>query len=281
VTPLRRPNVCVAVAAGLVIALLVPSLAAQDRGYKAPRLAGTDHPDLNGLWQALNTAYWDIQDHSAQPAPILAMGAWGAVPAGRGVVEGNEIPYQPWAIAKKQENFQKRMTVDPLNFTVGDPELKCYLPGVPRGTYLPFPFHIIQSTNIVLFSYEFADASRLINMENHREPPNDFWMGWSNGRWEGDTLVIEVTGFNGQTWFDRAGNFHSEALRVVERYTPMSPYHLQYEATIEDPKVFTRPWKMSMPLYRRVEPNAQRLEFKCVEFTEELIYGSLRKKPDK
>jgi hypothetical protein len=102
-------------------------------------------------------------------------------------------------------------------------------------------------------------------------------MGWSNGKWDGDTLVIEVTGFNDRGRFDRAGNFHSEAMRVVERFTPMSPYHLQYEATIEDPKVFTRPWKIRMPLYRRMEPNAQRLEFKCVEFTEELIYGKLRK----
>ena len=270
-----------AAAAGLAIAVALQPLTAQDRGYQAPRLAGTKHPDLNGVWQALNTAYWDIQDHSAQPAPLGPLGAWGAVPAGRSVVEGNEIPYQTWALARKSENFQKRMTVDPFDSTVGDPELKCYLPGVPRATYLPFPFQIIQSTNVVLFSYEFADASRLINMENHREPPNDFWMGWSNGHWEGDSLVIEVTGFNGLTWFDRAGNFHSDALRVTERYTPMSPYHLQYEATIEDPKVFTRPWKISMPLYRRVEPGAQRLEFKCVEFTEELIYGSLRKPPEK
>jgi hypothetical protein len=255
----------------------VAAVSAQTAGYKAPRLPGTNRPDLNGLWQALNTAHWDIQDHSAQPAPLLAMGAWGAIPAGRGVVEGNEIPYQPWALAKKQENYKRRMTVDPFDFAVGDPELRCFLPGVPRATYLPFPFQIIQSQNLVLFSYEFADASRLINMENHREPPNDFWMGWSNGRWDGDTLVIEVTGFNGQTWFDRAGNFHSEAMKVTERFTPSSPYHLQYEATIEDPKVFTRPWKIRMPLYRRIEPGAQRLEFKCVEFTEELIYGSLRK----
>jgi hypothetical protein len=276
--------------AAVVIAILACSgmLAAQSRppspaagSYQAPRLPGTKHPDLNGLWQAVNTAYWDIQDHSAQPAPVLAMGAWGAIPSGRGVVEGNEIPYQAWALAKKQENYARRMTVDPFNFAVGDPELRCFLPGVPRATYLPFPFQIIQSTNLVLFSYEFADASRLINMENHREPPNDFWMGWSNGHWEGDTLVIEVTGFNGQTWFDRAGNFHSEALKVTERYTPSSPYHLQYEAIIEDPKVFTRPWKISMPLYRRVEPGAQRLEFKCVEFTEELIYGSLKKPTSK
>jgi hypothetical protein len=263
--------------AAVALVVLVATVSAQDRAYQAPRLPGTKQPDLNGLWQAINTAHWDIQDHSAQPAPVLAMGAWGAIPAGRGVVEGNEIPYQPWALAKKQENYQQRMKVDPFNFDLGDPELRCFLPGVPRATYLPFPFQIVQSTNLLLFSYEFADASRLINMENHREPPNDFWMGWSNGRWEGDTLVIEVTGFNGKTWFDRAGNFHSEALKVVERYTPMSPYHLQYEATIEDPKVFTRPWKIRMPLYRRIEPGAQRLEFKCVEFTEELIYGSLRK----
>jgi hypothetical protein len=264
-------------AAIVAIAACSGIVSAQNRPYQAPRLPGTRHPDLNGLWQAMNTAHWDIQDHSAQPAPVLATGAWGAIPAGRSIVEGNEIPYQAWALAKKKENYQKRMTVDPFDFTVGDPELRCFLPGIPRATYLPFPFQIIQSTNVLLFSYEFADASRLINMENHREPPNDFWMGWSNGHWEGDTLVIEVTGFNDQTWFDRAGNFHSDALRVVERYTPSSPYHLQYEATIEDPKVFTRPWKISMPLYRRMEPGAQRLEFKCVEFTEELIYGSLRK----
>ena len=272
----RRSKVRLAGVAVVVLAA-VTAVAAQTSGYKAPRLPGTNRPDLNGLWQALNTAHWDIQDHSAQPAPLLAMGAWGAIPAGRGIVEGNEIPYQPWALAKKQENYKKRMTVDPFDFAVGDPELRCFLPGVPRATYLPFPFQIIQSQNVVLFSYEFADASRLINMENHREPPNDFWMGWSNGRWDGDTLVIEVTGFNGQTWLDRAGNFHSEAMKVTERFTPLSPYHLQYEATIEDPKVFTRPWKIRMPLYRRIEPGAQRLEFKCVEFTEELIYGSLRK----
>jgi hypothetical protein len=276
----RGSAIRLAVALAVALAIVVP-LAAQNREYKAPRLPGTDHPNLNGLWQALNTAYWDIQDHPAQPGPVLALGAWGAIPAGRGVVEGNEIPYQPWALAKKKENFEKRLIVDPFDFTVGDPEHKCYLPGVPRATYLPFPFQIVQSTNTLLFSYEFADASRLINMEKHSAPLSDFWMGWSNGHWQGDTLVITVTGFNGQTWFDRAGNFHSEALRVVERYTPISPDHLQYEATIEDPKVFTRPWKISMPLYRRIEARAQRLEFKCVEFTEELIYGSLRRKASK
>ena len=107
------------------------------------------------------------------------------------------------------------------------------------------------------------------------EPPVDFWMGWSNGSWDGDTLVVDVKGFNGMTWFDRAGNYHSDALHVVERYTPITPYHLQYEATIEDPNVFTRPWKISMPLYRRMESNIQFLEFKCVDLAEEYVYGGL------
>jgi hypothetical protein len=228
----------------------------------------------------MNTANWDIQDHSAQPGPVVALGAWGAQPAGMGIVEGNQIPYQDWALEKKQKNFENRLRVDPNDFLVGDPELKCYLPGVPRATYMPFPFQIIQSQNALLISYEYADASRIVHMSNQIQPPLDSWMGWSNGRWEGDTLVIDVTGFNDQSWFDRAGNFHSESLHVVEHYTPVTPDRLQYEATIEDPKVFTRPWKIRMPLYRRVEPRAQRLEFKCVEFTEELIYGALRKKPN-
>jgi hypothetical protein len=268
---------CAAAAALVALVPVARPVAGQAQAYRAPRLVGTSQPDLNGIWQAMNTAYWDIQDHSAQAGPVLQLGAWGSVPAGMGIVEGNDVPYQPWALEKKKENFAKRLAVDPADLTLGDPELKCYLPGVPRATYLPFPFQIIQSTDTILISYEFADASRIINMKNHQEPPIDSWMGWSNGRWDGDTLTITVTGFNGQGRFDRAGNFHSEALRVVERYTPVSPYHLQYEATIEDPKVFTRPWKIRMPLYRRIEPNAQRLEFKCVEFTEPLIYGTLRK----
>jgi hypothetical protein len=247
--------------------------------YVAPRLKGTPHPDLNGLWQSITTAYWDIQDHSAQPGPAVTLGAWGAEPAGQGIVEGNDIPYQDWARKQKQQNYDNRMKVSPLDFSLGDPELKCYLPGVPRANYLPFPFQIIQSTNQIVVSYEFADATRLINMGTHERPPIDSFMGWSNGRWEGDTLVVEVTDFNGKSWLDRAGNFHSESMKLVERYTPVSPDHLQYEATIEDPKVFTRPWKISFPLYRRKEARAQRLEFKCVEFVEELIYGTLTKKP--
>jgi hypothetical protein len=207
------------------------------------------------------------------------MGAWGAAPGGQGIVEGNEIPYQPWAAAKQKENFEKRMVVkvtnDPHRYDTGEPELQCYRPGVPRANYMPFPFQIFQTPREILMVYEYKGAVRTVYMDPHREPPGESWMGWSNGHWEGDTLVVDVTGFTDHTWFDRAGNFHSADLHVVERYTPLSPYHIQYEATIEDSKVFTRPWKISFPLYRRVEPNVQLVEFNCVPFVEELMYGPL------
>ena len=236
--------------------------------YRAPRTAN-GKPDLNGIWQALNTAHWDIQDHAARPGPP-ELGALGAVPAGQAVVEGNDIPYQPWAAARKQENLTNRLTADP--------EVRCFLPGVPRATYMPFPFQILQSPTVIMMAYEYASASRVVSMQSPKPSPIDSWMGSSYGRWEGETLVVDVTGFNDQTWFDRSGNFHSDALHVVERYTRISPVALSYEVTIEDPKVFTRPWRMRMPLYRRLEKNMQILEFKCVEFAEELIYGHLRKK---
>jgi hypothetical protein len=265
-----------------VVAFLVLTAtrsAGQAQGYQAPRLPGTSQPNLSGIWQALGTAHWDIEDHPSRPAPLVELGAFGVVPAGSGVVEGGAIPYQPWAAAKRKENYEKRMTIDPHDRSVGDPEVKCYLPGVPRATYMPFPFQILQSTNEVTIAYEYASATRVIHLDRRREPPVDTWMGTSNGRWEGDTLVVDVTGFNGLAWFDRAGNFASETLRVVERYTPLSPSHLRYEATIEDPKVFTRPWKMSMPLYRRIDDRAQVREFKCVEFVEPALLGPLSRQP--
>jgi hypothetical protein len=151
------------------------------------------------------------------------------------------------------------------------------MPGVPRATYMPYPFQIVQSKDNILLTYEYDGAERTIPMKDPGPSPSDSWMGWSAGHWEGDTLVVDVTGFNDNTWFDRAGNYHSDALHVVERYTPLSPETMMYEATIEDKKVFSRPWKISMPLYRHVEKNAQLLEFKCVEFVEELMYGPLRK----
>ena len=266
-----------------VVSILAVTAAAQASTYKAARLAGTDRPNLDGLWQALTEANWDIQAHAAQPGPPQ-FGALYAEPAGPGIVEGNEIPYQPWAMAKKKENFEKRLTrvnTDGVRLEPLDPEAKCYLPGVPRANYMPFPFEIIQGDKKILVAYEFASASRLITLDKAGPAPVESYMGWSNGRWDGDTLVVDVTGLNDKTWFDRAGNFHSDALHVVERWTPAGPDVLQYEATIEDPKVFTRPWKMSFPLYRRLDRNAQFLEFKCVPFSEELVYGHLRKQTGK
>jgi hypothetical protein len=252
--------------------------------YRAPRAPG-NRPDLNGIWQALNTANYDIEAHVARPAmalrpgpfgpvpaaPVLALGAVGAVPAGMGVVEGGALPYRPEALVQRKENQE--------NWVTRDPEIKCYLPGVPRATYMPYPFQIIQSASAVFIAYEYAGATRNIYLKDPGPPPVDSWMGQSVGRWEGETLVVDVKGFNDQTWFDRSGNFHSDALHVVERYTRTSPDVMWYEATIEDPTVFTRPWKMSMPLYRRQEKNVQIMDFKCVEFVEELMYGRWRKNP--
>lgn len=283
-----RDTISVVATAALITSLfvtLVPSLG-QERTYRAPRLAGTSQPNLNGIWQALNTANWNIEGGAAQAGPASnILGAYTAQPGGLGVVEGGQIPYQPWAVVTKKENVEKRLTVDPSSpdslWSLGDPELKCFMPGVPRATYMPFPFQIVQSASgkTIGISYEFASAVRVINMAKHEEAPIDSWMGWSNGRWERDTLVVDVTGFNGHSWFDRAGNFQSNTLHVIERYTPIGPDHLMYEATIEDPKVYTRPWKITMPLYRRLDKNLQLLEFKCVEFTEELMLGKYRKQP--
>jgi hypothetical protein len=271
-------------AAVAAVALATQPLEGRREPYRAPR--GPDgHPDLNGVWQALNTANYDLEAHGARPAmalrpgphgplpaeAVLVLGAVGAVPGGLGVVEGGPIPYRPEAAARKRENQE--------NWLSRDPEIKCYLPGVPRATYLPHPFQIFQSENGMLIAYEYAGAAREIYLEDPGPPPVDSWMGQSVGHWEGETLVVEVTGFNDQTWFDRSGNFHSDKLRVVERYTRVAPDHLWYQATIEDPEVFTRPWTISMPLYRRVEPNAQLFDFKCVEFVEELLYGRYRRHP--
>jgi hypothetical protein len=211
-------------------------------------------PNIEGIWQALNAAAWDIQDHAAELG----------VPAGQGIVVGNEIPYQPWALEQRKKNYLDRATADP--------ESRCLLPGVPRATYLPFPFQIVQTDTHVAMLYEFDHAVRVIYTDGSDHPRDDVvqrWMGDARGRWEGDTLVVDVTNFTDQTWFDRAGNFHSDALHVVERYTRIGPDHLRYEATIDDPKVFTRPWKIEMPLYRRIEKGMQLLEYECGPFRDD------------
>jgi hypothetical protein len=246
-----------------------PAVQTSSPAYKAPRTKD-GKPNLNGIWQAVNEAYWDVEGHSAAPGPVYQLGAEFSVAPGLGIVEGGPIPYKPEALAKKKQNFANRMTLDP--------EIKCYLPGVPRAMYMPYPFQVIQSTKQIMMVFEFAGTLRTIYMDK-TEAPADSWMGWSNGHWEGETLVIDTTDFNDLSWFDRAGNFHSDALHVVERITAVDPDHLNYEATIEDKNVYTRPWKISMPLYRRIEKNAQVLEYKCVEFAEDAIYGHLRKVP--
>jgi hypothetical protein len=233
-----------AIVAGAVILALAPTPAA---GQALPR-APDGKPDLSGIWQAVNTAAWNILPHPAE----------AGVPAGLGVVEGNEIPYRPEAAAKQRENYANRATLDPAT--------KCWLPGVPRATYMGFPFQIVQTPGQTSILYEYAHTVRNIFMNSpHPRGPIEWWMGDSRGRWEGDTLVVDVVHFNDQTWFDRAGHHHSEHLHVIERYTLMSANHMNYEVTIEDPKVFTRPWKMSMPLYRRLDPNMQILEYECYQ----------------
>jgi hypothetical protein len=227
-------------------------------------------PNFTGLWQALTTAYWNLEDHSAAPSPLSQLGAIGAIPPGLGIVDGGSIPYKPAALAQKQKNLANRLK--------DDPEAKCYMPGVPRATYMPYPFQIIQGNDKILIAYEFATSNRTVQMKQHASDLTDTWMGTSNGKWDGDTLVIDVTGLNGKSWLDRSGNYASNKAHVTERYTLTDPSHIQYEATIDDPETFTRPWKISLPLYRRVEKNAQMLEFKCVEFAEELLYGDLTKK---
>jgi hypothetical protein len=278
----RRFRLAFQIAAALVLA--GGPAQGQARRPNLPRTA-SGKPDLNGIWQALNTANWDLEAHAARPAlamrpgpvvpvpakEVLAFGAVGSVPAGLGVVEGGLIPYKPEAAAKKKENQE--------NWLSRDPEIKCYLPGVPRATYMPFPFQIFHSEKAIFFAYEYAGAVRDVFLKDPGPPQVDTWMGQSVGRWEGDTLVLDVTGFNDQSWFDRAGNHHSEALHVVERYTMTDADHIQYEATIEDPNVFTRPWKIGMPLYRHVNKDARLQQFKCVEFVTELMYGHLRKEP--
>ena len=253
--------------------------------YRAARGPDGVHPDLNGVWQAMNNAYWDIEPHAARaalqmrPGPVIpvpakeivVLGAVGSVPAGSGVVEGGMIPYT--ADALKQRNANR------TDYLKSDPEVKCYMAGVPRANYMHMPFQILQSDKSMLITYEYAGMVRNLLFKDPGPAPADSWMGQSVAKWDGDTLVITVTGQNDRTWFDRSGNHHSADMKVVERYTYTTPGVVLYEAEITDPATFTRPWKMSMNLYKHVGEDARLGQFKCVEFVEELIYGHLRKEP--
>jgi len=233
------------------------------------------HPNLNGIWQAIGSAHWNLEAHPAEALDqFWDLGAIGAIPAGQSVVDGGTIPYLPEAIAQRDENR--------AGWPRTDPEAACYLPGIPRATYMPYPFEIVQGDGDIFVAYAFASANRTIHIENPRtyeEIPVDTWMGWSNGHWEGDTLVVETIAQDDRTWLDRAGNYHSYMMTVTERFTPMTPYHLEYEATIEDPLVYAEPWTIRMPLYRDMSQNAELLEYKCVEFSENLLYGEFLLNP--
>jgi len=275
----------VAATAGALLSFSVTRTAGQ--GLPGTRTSD-GKPNFSGVWQALNEAHWDLQAHEARAAmvtqqgvydyeyarvpaaPVLALGAAAGVPGSIGVVQGDgQIPYTPEAARIKQQNAE--------HWIDRDPELKCYLPGIPRAMYMPYPFAITHGTNKIHMTYAFSNAGRVIHVDTVEPPPDDTYMGHSVGRWEGDTLVVNVSGFNGKNWFDRAGNFHSEALRLVERFTPISADAIRYEVTIEDPNVFTRAWTIAMPLYRRLEPNATVMDYPCIEFAEEFMYGHLRK----
>jgi hypothetical protein len=273
----RKSLIATGIAAAIATAVIGVSMtrtgAQESRGART----ADGKPNLSGVWQANNEANWDLQAHQARPgavtqrgvypyayadvpaAPVLALGAAAGVPGSLGVVQGDaQIPYTPAALARKQENAG--------HWIDRDPELKCYLPGIPRAMYMPYPFQITQGSTKIQMAYTFTNAARTIHLDKVEGPPDDTWMGHSVGRWEGDTLVVDTIDFTDKTWLDKAGNFHSTALHVVERYTPMGPNHINYEVTLEDPKVYTRPWKMSMVIYRRLEKNLQLLDYDCVSF---------------
>jgi len=253
------------------VALVAFMPCALAQSTRIPRTAA-GKPDLSGIWQVLNEANWNLEPHVATQGPLETLGAIGAVSPGIGVVDGGRIPYLPAALPQRDRNRQNRRTEDP--------EAKCFMPGVPRATYLPHPFQIVQSDSDIMIVYQFAGAVRTIAMQPRGEAPVDSWMGWSHGRWEGDTLAVEVTSLNAN-WLDRSGNYATETRRVTERYTLVDADHIRYEATVEDPAVFSRPWTLRMPLYRRIEPGARLMDFRCVEFAEEMMYGDLRKPEDK
>jgi len=250
-----------------VFLLMWLPVAVLGQGASVKRLAN-GVPDIQGVWQVMNTANWNLEDHIAEQGAVESLGAIGAVLPGSSVVTGKTIPYLPESLAQREANFAGRR--------LEDPEAKCFMPGIPRATYLPQPFQIFQTDSDIFMAYQFAGAVRNIYMSDHMEAPIDSWMGWSNGRWEGDSLVVEVAGLN-PNWLDRAGNFYTSTAKITERFTPLGANHMQYEATIDDPEVFARAWTISMPLYRHVEDNARLFEFKCPEFAEEIMYNHLKR----
>ena len=272
----RRLHVLITAAAILIAAGVidaqVPGGAEGPPLRDRPRVSG--RPNFNGIWQAVNTAHWNLESHSAEDLKeFWRLGAIAAIPAGQSVVRGGTIPYKPEALAKRNENRKQR--------PAADPEAKCYMLGVPRVTYHNMPFQIFHAEGDLLMVYPFAAANRVIYMTDRSELPVDSWMGKSMGAWDGDVLVITTKWQNGQSWLDRAGNHASNQLTVTERFTLLGPNHVRYEATLDDPQTYTRPWTIEMPLYRMIDQNAQLLEHKCVPFADGLLYQDLIKKDGK
>ena len=236
---------------GLLLAVLFASSSfAQSGATKAKQVT----PDLQGIWIAHNAAAGNLEAHAAS-AGVRAGGSFVVDPA------DGKIPYKTEALAKRAENFKNRATADPLG--------KCFSPGVPRVMYLPFPFQILQTPTQITIASEFAHSVRHVHMNNKGHYAEaEFWMGDNRGKWEGKTLVIDTGNFNPETWFDEAGNYHSDKLRVIERLTRIADDKMNYEATITDPDVFTRPWTIRMTLDRLTGADAQLFEYECHMFTD-------------
>ena len=268
---MRNPFIGAMLTAALMSAAHAQQATQQAKGPATPARPATiaGHPNLNGVWQALNTANWNLEAHSAQALDdFWGLGAIAAIPAGKSVIKGDgKIPYLPAALAQRNKNRD--------TWPASDPEARCFMLGVPRVTYHTMPFQISQGTGDLLMVYPFDATNRIIHMTDHGEPPVDTWMGKSDGTWDGNTLVVVTTGQNEKSQLDRAGNFHSNQLKVTERFTLLDSTHIRYEATLEDPKTFSRPWTIEMPLYRLIDDNEQILEHKCVPFADKLLYSDL------
>jgi hypothetical protein len=234
-----------AVAAALLIVSAGDGRIAAQTSRTIPRTAD-GRPNLDGIWQVRNRASSDLRDHLSRYM----------MPAGMSVVEGGEIPYQPWAAAKKSENFANRANADPL--------AKCYMPGVPRMMYLEWPFQILQTRDHIAMAFEWTQVYRLIytNGTPHDDRARP-WMGDSRGRWEGDTLVVDTAGFNDLGWLDARGTGHSSEMRIEERFRRRDYGHLDLTVTITDPRTFTRP--ITVSVVEELLPDTDLFEHYCLE----------------
>jgi hypothetical protein len=219
--------------------------------------AADGKPLLDGIWEARGTAASGLEAH----------GASMNLPAGGSLIvdpADGKIPYQDWAAKQRDENYTNRAKEDPLG--------KCFLAGVPRIMYLPFPFQIFQMPQYVIMAFEYDHATRTVYLNGTKHMDDiDFWMGDSRGRWDGDTLVVDVADNNDQTWLDLAGDFHSGQMKLTERYKRTGPDTLDYRVTVDDPKVYTRPWTFEMTLYRHTEKNFQLYEYECHDYLEDAL----------